>query len=190
MTPYLSRRFTTNDRMLRYDCLPHALFSDTLIFGSFSKCGNKYAQIYGASFGWARAFPMAKKGETCETLSLLFKRDGFPPEIIIDGAKEQISGKFNKKLKEVNCHLIQKNPYSPWSNDAEGTIRETKKGSSREIISTGYPKKSWYYCLERESLNCYNTDLDIYILDGEVPKTIIKGKASVISHIFEFSWYQ
>ena len=51
LTPYLSWRFPTNDRMLRYDRLPHALFSDTLIAGSVSKRGNKYVKMYGAYFG-------------------------------------------------------------------------------------------------------------------------------------------
>ena len=141
LTPSLSRRFTNNERMLRYNSLPHAFFSDTLIAGSVSKRGNKYAQMYGAYFGWSRDFPLEKKGDTHETLSLLFKRDGVPPEMIVDGAKENISSKFNKKLKEANCHLRQTEPYSPWYNAAEGTIHETKKGSSRKIIRTRYPKK-------------------------------------------------
>ena len=105
------------------------MFSETLIYGSVSKRGNKYAQLYGAYFGWAQAFPMAKKGDKHETLSLLFKRDGVPPEMIVDGPKEHISGKFNNKLKEAKCHPRQKYPYSSWSNAAEGTIHETKKGS-------------------------------------------------------------
>ena len=62
--------------------------------------------MYGASFGWAQAFPMKKKGYTHETPPLLFKRDGVPPKMIVGGAKEQILGKFNKKLKEANFHLI------------------------------------------------------------------------------------
>ena len=93
--------------MLRYYRLPHALFSDTLIARSVSKSGNKYDQMYGASFGWAQDFPMAKKGDTHENISLLFKRDGVPPEIIVDRSKEKISGKFNKKLRESNCHMRQ-----------------------------------------------------------------------------------
>ena len=85
--------------MLSYYHLPHALFSDAVIAGGFSKRGNKYAQMYGAYFGWERAFSMAKKGGTHETLSLLFKRDGVPPKMIVDGSKEHISCNFNKKLK-------------------------------------------------------------------------------------------
>ena len=30
--PTLSHRFPTNDRMLRYRCMPHSVFSDTLLF--------------------------------------------------------------------------------------------------------------------------------------------------------------
>ena len=115
LTPSLSRMFPTNERMLRYVRLPHAFFSDTLIAGSVSKCGKKYAQMYRAYFSWERDFPMSKTGYTHETLPLLFKRDGVPPEIIVDRSKEHILGKFNNKLKEYNCHLRQTNPYSPWS---------------------------------------------------------------------------
>ena len=50
---------------------------------------------------------MEKKGDTHETLSLLLKHDGFPPEMIVDGTKEQIFSKFNKKPKEANFHLRQ-----------------------------------------------------------------------------------
>ena len=50
---------------------------------------------------------MAKKGDIHDTLSLIFKRDGVPPGMIVESAKENILGKFNKKLKEGNFHLIQ-----------------------------------------------------------------------------------
>ena len=40
--------------------------------------------------------------------------------------------------------MIQIDPYSPWSNAAERTILETKKGSSRKMIRTGSPKKPWF----------------------------------------------
>ena len=137
--------------MLRYCRLPHELFSDTLISGSVSKSGNKYDQMYGVSFGWARDFPIANKGYTHETLFLLFKRDGVLLEIIVEGSKEQISVNLNKKLKEANSHLRHTEPYSLWSNAYEGTIRETKKGSSRKMIRTGSPKKLWYHSLELET---------------------------------------
>ena len=144
----LSMRFPNNDRMLRYDSLPHILFSETLIAGSVSKRGKKYSQIHGASFGWAQDFPMTKKGDTHETISLIFKRVGVPTEIIVDRAKEQILGKFNNKLKKAKFHLRHTKTYSQWSNANEGTIHEAKKGSSRKMICTGSPKKVWNHCIE------------------------------------------
>ena len=70
-----------------------------------SKHGNKYAEVYASIFGWARIFPMKKKrSEAHETLSLLFKRDSVPPEMIMDGSMEQTEANFRKKLKKENCH--------------------------------------------------------------------------------------
>ena len=37
---------------------------------------------------------MKNKGDVHETLSLLFKRDGVPPKILMDGSKDQTLGSF------------------------------------------------------------------------------------------------
>ena len=86
--------------------------------------------------------------------------------------------------------MIQIDPYSPWSNAAEGTIRETKKGSSRKMIRTGSPKKLWDHCLELEAMISSNNAIGIYILEGKVPETAIKVQSYDIIHICELSWYQ
>ena len=56
---------------------------------------------------------MKKKSEAHETLSLVFKRDGVPLRMIVDNSKEQSLGKFRRKCREVDCHLINTEPYSP-----------------------------------------------------------------------------
>ena len=91
LNPTLSRRFPTNDRRLRYKRLPHTMFPDTMFASTASRQGNKMAQIYSTSFGWARAHPMKRKGEAHahETLSLMFHRDGVPLTMATDGLKEQ-----------------------------------------------------------------------------------------------------
>ena len=104
LNPTLFRRFPTNDRMLRYKRLPHTVFTDTMFASTVSRQGNKMAQIYSSSFGWARAHPMKHKGEAHETLSLLFHRDGVPPAMVTDGSKEQTLGDFRRKLQEADCH--------------------------------------------------------------------------------------
>ena len=86
--PSLSRRFQKNDWKLRYRKLRHDCFGDNLLAGTKSRCGNKYAEVFVTKFGWSRAFPMDKKGNAHEALSLLFQRDGVPPKMIVDGSKD------------------------------------------------------------------------------------------------------
>ena len=112
--PSLCRRYPTNDRMLRYNRLPHPVFTDTLKAGTKSKRGNVYGQAYCTQFGWSRCHPMAHKSEAHETLSMLFKRDGVPPKIVADNSKEQSFGNFARKCREADCHLVNTEPHSPW----------------------------------------------------------------------------
>jgi hypothetical protein len=125
--------------MLRYPCMPHPVFGNTMFAGTESKNGNKSCQVFATDFGWARAHLLKQKGEAHGALLLIFKRDGVPPEIILDGSKEQVKGAFKRKLKEVNCHLRVTEPYSPWQQAAKGCIRELKQGVSRKMIKTGAP---------------------------------------------------
>ena len=187
--PSLAKRMRTNDRMLQYRRLPCNVFSDTLISGIVSKKGNKYAQIFATDFGWARAYPMKKKGEAHEALSFFFQRTGVPDRLIVDGSKEQIQGPFKTKSSEAGCRLKQTEPYSPWQNAAEGSIRELKRGAGRKMTKSGSPKKLWDHCLELEGLIRSHTALDIYKLNGEVPETIMTGDTADISIIAEHAWY-
>ena len=97
--PTLSRRFPTNDRMLRYKRLPHTMFTDTIFASTASRQGNKMAQIYSTSFGWARAHPMKRKGEAHahETLSLMFHRDGVHMTMVTGSSKN--SGRLTATLE-------------------------------------------------------------------------------------------
>ncbi len=136
LNPNLSHRFLTNDRKLWYKRVLHIMFSDTLFAGSVLRQGNKMAQAYATSFGWAHAHPMKCKGDAHETLSLVFQRDGVPPTMVTNDSKEQIKGEFRCKLKEADCHPRVTEPYSPWQQAAEGCICELKRGSSRKMIKT------------------------------------------------------
>ncbi len=140
LNPTLSCCFPTNNCMLRYPPMPHPVFGDTMFAGMESKNGNKCCQVFATNFGWAHAHPLKQKGEAHEALSLMFKHDGVPPEMILDSPKEQIKGAFKRKLKEVNCHLSVTEPYSPWQQAAEGCIHELKQGVSRKMIKTGAPE--------------------------------------------------
>jgi hypothetical protein len=189
LNPTLSCHFRTNDCMVRYPRMPHPVFGNTMFAGTESKNGNKYCQVFATNFGWARAPPLKQKGEAHEALWLMFKHDRVPPEMILDGSKEQVKGAFKRKLKEVNCHLRMTELYTPWQQAAKGCIRELKQGVSHKMIKTGAPKCLWDHCIELEGLIRYHTANDIYATGGEVPETIMKGGTADISHICEFAWY-
>jgi hypothetical protein len=156
------------------------LFGDMLEANVKSRRGNKYAEVFGTSFGWSRVFPVKLKSDVHEGLSLLFKRDGVPPKIIVDGSKEQTKGIFQKKMREADYWMKQTEPYSPWQNAA-----------GRKMVKTQTPKKLWDDCLEMESLIQSNTAHDIvYELGGEVPETIMSGETSDISQLCELGWYE
>ena len=56
LNPTLSRRFPTNDRILRYNRLPHTMFTDTMFASAVSRQANKMAQIYSTSWGIMKNF--------------------------------------------------------------------------------------------------------------------------------------
>ena len=93
---------------------------------------------------------MKKKSESHETLSLVFKRDGVPPRMIVDNSKEQSLGEFRQKCCEVDCHLVNTEPYSPWQQAAEGCIKQLKK-----II---LPQAHLFWCPQVNLGSLYRTD--------------------------------
>ena len=176
--------------MLRYNRLPHPVFTDTMFAGTKSKRGNKCAQIFCTDYGWTRCFPMVTKGQAHEACSLVFQRDGVPPKMIMDGSKEQATGKFAKKCREADCHAVTTEPYSPWQQAAEGCIKQVKLGSSRKMLKSASPKPLWDHCLEYEGGIRSHTALDIYGLFGQVPETVMTGQTGDISAYCEFEWFQ
>ena len=157
--PTLSRQFRTNDRHLRYQCLLHEMFTDTLKANVLSWLQQyRHAQVYVTKFGWTRVFPMKKKkSDAHEGLTLLVQRDGVPPVLIMDGAKEQTMGEFTRKTKRMGTHVQQTEPYSPWQNAAEGGIGVVKHGSGCKMVKRKSPGKLWDHCLELEGYVHSNT---------------------------------
>ena len=125
--PTLSRRFRTNDRQLRYRRLPVDMFTDTMISKTLSRRGNKCAQIFATADGWTRAYPMERKSQAHEALSLLHQREGVPNIMIMDGSKEQTLGQFCKKCRQAGSHVKQTKAYSQWSNAAERFYSRTEE---------------------------------------------------------------
>ena len=57
------------------------------------------------------------------------------------------------------------------------------------MVQAGAPKRIWEDALEFEYCVRSNTDLDIYMLQGEVPETLMLGGTSDISQFWEHGFY-
>ena len=120
--PTFSRRFRTNDGQLRYRRFPIDCFTDTLISNTASARGNQYAQIFVTPEGWCRAYPMRKKSQAHEGLSIMFQREGVPNTLIMDNVKEQLLGEFRKKCREVGTRVKQTATHVP-GNEMSSSLR-------------------------------------------------------------------
>ena len=87
-------------------------------------------------------------------------------------------GEFRKKAKEIQAHVKQTEPHSPWQNAAEGMIPKVKRGIRRKMLEKKVPAKLWDHAVEYESLVRSHTTLDSYELDGQVPETIVLGQTA------------
>jgi hypothetical protein len=167
--PSLTKRYKMNDRQLRYRRLPVTIYTDTMYSTILSRHKNKADQIFTTDLGFVRAFPMKLESEAHEALSLLFHREGVPNVMVMDGAKAQVEGGFRRKLRDAGCHIKQTEPHTQSSNMGEGDVRELKKGSGRQMLRYGCPKRLWDDCIIREAYVRSHTALDIYGLEGQVP---------------------
>ena len=105
--PSIMRRFPTNDRIMRYNRLPHPMFTDTLLAGTASQRGHKFAQVFATTYGWSRTIPMTKKSDAPFALDRLFRNEGVPSEMIVDGSKKHNLVDFARKLRDAGCHRKQ-----------------------------------------------------------------------------------
>ena len=87
--PSIMRRFPNNDCMMRYNRLPHPMFTDTLLAGTASQSGHKFAQVFATSYGWFRTIPMTKKSDAPFALDRMFRHEGVPPEMILMDPKNK-----------------------------------------------------------------------------------------------------
>ena len=133
---------------------------------------------------------MTKKSDAPFALDRLFRHEGVPPKMIMDGSKEQNLGDFTRKLRDAGCHRKQIEPHSPWMNLCEGEIRELKRGSTRKMLKRNEPKKIWDHCLDLESRIRSAITLPCFDLDHKTPEAKIYGMSSDISDICEFEFYE
>ena len=188
--PMLGHRYPNHDQILHYNNMPDPVYSDTLKYGIVPKRWNKYGQANCTSYGWSLCHPMVHKSDARDILYLMFKRDGVPLKMIVEKSKYQSLVEFACKCRETERRLVNSEPYYHWTQMYEGCIRELKRGSSRQLVNMGQPKRLWYHCIELQALICSHTAHGNYELDIEVPETCITVQKSGISNICKYSWHE
>jgi len=155
-----------------------------------SQRGNACTQIYVNDLEWCRAYPLRTKGNAHTSLDLLFPEEGVPNTMILDDAPELHAGEFRRKCRQAGAYCKETEPYSPWSNRAEGTIRELKRTTRRAMLKTQSPKRLWDYCIELQAKIRSNTAHNIPTLGGQTPKTVMRGETADMSALCEYDWFE
>jgi hypothetical protein len=64
-----------------------------------------------------------------------------------------------------------------------------KRGTGRKMIKTRAPKVFWDFCAKHVTRIRANTARNLFVLENEVPETLMTGQTSDISPLVEFGWY-
>jgi hypothetical protein len=98
--------------------------------------------------GYDLFYPLKKESEAADALNEVIRTVGVPKELISDGAKAEVAGRFGEVAKEYRVKQRLTEPYSGWQNRAEACIREIKRGIKRSTLRARSPKRLWDYCGE------------------------------------------
>lgn len=189
----LNKRYSQNDRMLRYDRMISDLFMDTMFAkakGGRSFRGYTCAQVFATDFGWAKPIFMRSKGDCHLAVKELFKLYGVPDKIICDAAREQNSGETLRFANSVGCHIQYLEKNTPSANRAESSIKILKHDTKKDIAEENAPLVFWCFAMERRAdINCALAK-DTFGLHGQCAETMMTGKPTDISKLCQFKFYQ
>ena len=189
---FFHSRYRTGVHQRRYNQLGgHGgrFSSDTCFSKVKSLKGNTCAQVFVNSHNFVCYYPMKTKGECSHALDLFLHDVGIPSELHTDGAKELIQGEWSKKCRKFSIPTTQIEPYTPWQNPAEISIKFLKSGMRRLMQRTNNPIRLWDYCMvyvaELRSLTVSN----LFSLNDGTPFEHVKHFTPDISEYLLFSWF-
>ena len=204
----VERQYRTRQTQLRFSTLNTKLYTDTVFSSTKSLHGNKCAQVFTNGVGYDLFYPLKAELDIGDALNEVVRTVGVPKELVSDGAKAEVHGRFAAVANEYRIKQRSTEPYSGWQNReyrikqrstepcsgwqnrAEAAIREIKKGIKRATLRARSPKRLWDYCGEWVAAIRRLTAHDIPALQGRVPTELINGNTPDISEYAQFDWYQ
>ena len=98
----------------------------------------------------------------------------------MDGAREQVMGKFKEACQDAMVQVQKLEYNNPWANRAEGAVRKNKISARHAIKNSACPEKLWDYCAELQAkIRCHMAH-NIPTLNVQVPKTVVTGNTADI----------
>ena len=174
---HLSRRYPTNDRMLRYKRIRTHFFMDTFHVTSKAQSsrGNKHMQLFVSDTGFMYTYPMKSKSEIPNAVKAFAKEIGVPLSLILDPEGTQRSHKLDKITKDMGCRLKFLERKTQWANLAELYIGLLKEAVRKDMKDTDSPLKFWDYCAERRVKINNLTAKNLFQLHGSNANQKITG---------------
>ena len=186
----VERRYRTRQAHLRFPNLNTRLYTDTMFAHQISIRKNTCAQVFTNGVGYDLFYPLKKEKFAVEALNEVIRTVGVSKELVSDGAKAEIYGRFGDVAAEYRIKQRVTEPYSGLQNRAEAAIREIKRGIRRASQRARSPKRLWDYCGEWVAAIRRLTAHDIPSLHDRVPCEAIEGNTPDISEYAQFEWYQ
>lgn len=180
----------TRQAHLRFPTLNTRLYTDTMFSAVSSLRGSKCAQVFTNGIGYDLFYPLKKEAMAADALNEVIRTVGVPKELVSDGARAELHGRFAKVANEYRIKRRVTEPYSGWQNRAEAAIREIKRGIRRAMQRARSPKRLWDYCGEWVLAIRRLTAHDITSLHDRVPCEVVEGNTPDISEYAQFDWYQ
>jgi hypothetical protein len=184
----VDRRFRTRQAHLRFPNLNTRLYTDTMFAATKSLRGNKCAQVFTNGTGYDLFYPLKKEALASEALNEVIRTVGVPKELISDGARAEVYGRFGEVAREYRIKQRLTEPYSGWQNRAEAAIREVKRGIRKATQRARSPNRLWDYCGEWVAAIRRLTAHDIHSLHDRVPCEAVEGNTPDISEYAQFDW--
>jgi hypothetical protein len=124
----LHRRCRTKQQQFRYNRLNARFYLDSMFAKRKSLRGSTCAQVFVNGVGFGEFIRMNQKQECGDALEDLFSDVGVPTALHNEGAKEMTLSHW-KYIRDKHGGIKQAlvEPYSPWQNRLESTMRDTKK---------------------------------------------------------------
>ena len=191
--PTLSRNYSTNDRMLRYNRIKEYFFMDTFFAtkkGGQSSQGHTCCQLFVTDKGFIYVVPMKKKSEVLLAIKQFAKEIGAPDSFVADMSGEQMSSEVKKFCNDIGTTLRALEEGTPWSNKAELYIGLIKEAVRKDMRESNSPLCLWDYCVERRARINNLTAKNAFWLHGSTPHTVTTGDEGDISNLCQYGWYE